>query len=138
MIVKTKLGVLVSGTLAREPEVKSLGGKDVLILNVKVQSEKDQAGHWKSLFVDVQCWNGIAPRDGMYQKGDFLAAFGREVKRREYPEGSGKVFLQPVGRRRPARRPGHPALDAAGGGHDPGCIHSGPACPGRDRRSHTV
>lgn len=92
MIVKTKLGVLVSGTLAREPEVKSLGGKDVLILNVKVQSEKDQAGHWKSLFVDVQCWNGIAPRDGMYQKGDFLAAFGREVKRREYPEGSGKFF----------------------------------------------
>ncbi len=92
MIVKTRLGVLVSGTLAREPDVKSLGGKDVLILNVKAQSEKDQAGHWKSLFVDVQCWNGIAPRDGMYQKGDFLAAFGREIKRREYPEGSGKFF----------------------------------------------
>lgn len=92
MIVRTKLGVLVSGTLAREPVIKTLSGKDVLILNVKAQSEKDEAGHWKSLFVDVQCWNGIDLRDGMYQKGDFLAAFGREVKHREYPEGSGKFF----------------------------------------------
>ena len=92
MIVRTKLGVLVSGTLAREPVVKNLNGKEVLILNVKAQSEKDESGHWKSLFVDVQCWNGIDTRDGMYQKGDFLAAFGREVKHREYPEGSGKFF----------------------------------------------
>lgn len=92
MIVKTRLGVLVSGSLAREPEIKTLGGRDVLILNLKAQSEKDEAGHWKSLFVDVQCWDGSGPRDGMYQKGDFLAAFGREIKRREYPEGSGKFF----------------------------------------------
>lgn len=92
MIVKTRLGVLVSGSLAREPEIKPLGGRDVLILNLKAQSEKDEAGHWKSLFIDVQCWDGSGPRDGMYQKGDFLAAFGREIKRREYPEGSGKFF----------------------------------------------
>lgn len=92
MIVKTRLGVLVSGPLAREPEVKALGSRDVLILNLKAQSEKDESGHWKSLFVDVQCWDGSGPRDGMYQKGDFLAAFGREIKRREYPEGSGKFF----------------------------------------------
>lgn len=92
MIVKTRLGILVSGPLAREPETKTLGGRDVLILNLKAQSEKDETGHWKSFFVDVQCWNGGGPRDGMYQKGDFLAAFGREIKRREYPEGSGKFF----------------------------------------------
>ena len=92
MIVKTRLGALVAGTLAREPEVKTLGNKDVLILNVKAQSEKDDAGHWKSLFVDVQCWGGLSERDGMYQKGDFVAAFGREIKTREYPEGSGKFY----------------------------------------------
>ena len=92
MIVKTRLGALVAGTLAREPEVKTLAGKDVLILNVKAQSEKDDAGHWKSLFVDVQCWGGLAERDGMYQKGDFVAAFGREIKTREFPEGSGKFY----------------------------------------------
>lgn len=92
MIIKTRLGTLVAGTLAREPEIKTLGGRDVLILNLKAQSEKDEAGHWKSLFVDVQCWDGSGLRDGMYQKGDFLAAFGREIKRREYPEGSGKFF----------------------------------------------
>ena len=92
MIVKTRLGALIAGTLAREPEVKTLAGKDVLILNVKAQSEKDDAGRWKNLFVDVQCWGGLAERDGMYRKGDFVAAFGREIKTREYPEGSGKFY----------------------------------------------
>lgn len=92
MIIKTRLGALVAGTLAREPEIKTLGTKDVLVLNVKAQSEKDDAGRWKSLFVDVQCWDGLTERDGMYQKGDFVAAFGREIKTREYPEGSGKIY----------------------------------------------
>lgn len=92
MIIKTRLGALVAGTLARDPEIKTLGTKDVLILNVKAQSEKDDAGRWKSLFVDVQCWGGLTERDGMYQKGDFVAAFGREIKTREYPEGSGKIY----------------------------------------------
>ena len=41
MIVKTRLGALVAGTVARDPEVKTLGNSDVLILNVKAQSEKD-------------------------------------------------------------------------------------------------
>lgn len=92
MIIKTRLGALVAGTLAREPEIKTLGTKDVLVLNVKAQSEKDDAGRWKSLFVDVQCWGGLSERDGMYQKGDFVVAFGREIKTREYPEGSGKFY----------------------------------------------
>ena len=92
MIVKTQRGTLVAGAVAREPEVKTLGDKDVLILNVKAQSEKDDAGRWKSLFVDVQCWGGLTERDGMYRKGDFVAAFGREIKSREYPEGSGKFY----------------------------------------------
>ena len=48
MIIKTRLGALVAGTLAREPEIKTLGTKDVLVLNVKAQSEKDDAGRWKS------------------------------------------------------------------------------------------
>ena len=92
MIIKTRLGALVAGTLAREPEIKTLGTKDVLVLNVKAQIEKDDAGRWKSLFVDVQCWDGLTERDGMYQKGDFVVAFGREIKTREYPEGSGKFY----------------------------------------------
>lgn len=92
MIVKTRLGALVAGTVARDPEVKTLGNSDVLILNVKAQSEKDDAGRWKSLFVDVQCWGGLTERDGMYRKGDFVAAFGREIKTREFPEGSGKFY----------------------------------------------
>ena len=81
MIIKTRLGALVAGTLAREPEIKTLGTKDVLVLNVKAQSEKDDAGRWKSLFVDVQCWDGLTEREGMYQKGDFVVAFGREIPR---------------------------------------------------------
>ena len=92
MIVKTQRGALVAGAVARDPEVRTLGDKDVLILNVKAQSEKDDAGRWKSLFVDIQCWGGLTERDGMYRKGDFVAAFGREIKSREYPEGSGKFY----------------------------------------------
>lgn len=92
MITKTKTGVQVSGTLAREPEIKQMGGRDVLKLNVKAQSEKDSNGNWHSLFVDVLCWGGLSERDGMYQKGDFVIAEGRELQRREYPEGSGKYY----------------------------------------------
>ena len=116
MIVKTRLGALVAGTVARDPEVKTLGNSDVLILNIKAQSEKDDAGRWKSLFVDVQCWGGLTEREGMYQKGDFVAAFGREIK----------------------SRPDRPALDAAGGGHDPRRPDAGTARNGRDRRGHPL
>lgn len=92
MITKTKTGVQVSGILAREPEIKQMGGKDVLKLSVKAQSEKDANGNWHSLFVDVLCWGGLSERDGMYQKGDYITAEGRELQRREYPEGSGKYY----------------------------------------------
>lgn len=92
MIVKTRLGALVAGTLAREPEVKTLGTRDVLILNVKAESHKTDAGKWEGLYVDVRCWSGLTERDGMYQKGDYITATGRELKRREYPEGSGKWY----------------------------------------------
>lgn len=92
MIVQTKTGVRVSGVLSKDPEFRQMGGKDVLKLSVKASSEKDSSGKWNSLFVDVLCWNGLNERDGMYQKGDFIEAEGREIKRREYPEGSGKFY----------------------------------------------
>ena len=92
MIVRSKTGVMVSGTISKDPEIKTLGGKDVLVLNVKAHSEKDASGNWKSLFIDVQCWNALSERDGMYQKGDFIIASGRELRDREYPEGSGKFY----------------------------------------------
>lgn len=92
MIVRSKTGVMVSGTISKDPEIKTLGGKDVLVFSVKAHSEKDSSGSWKSLFVDVQCWNGLSEREGMYQKGDFVVASGREIREREYPEGSGKIY----------------------------------------------
>lgn len=92
MIVKTKTGVQVSGTLAREPEIRRMGGQDVLKLNVKAQSKKGADGKWNSLFVDVLCWDALSERDGMFQKGDFVTAEGREIKDNEYPEGSGKIY----------------------------------------------
>lgn len=92
MITRTQTGVKVEGTLAREPEVKTLGTRDVLILNVKAESHKTDAGKWEGLYVDVRCWSGLTERDGMYQKGDYITATGRELKRHEYPEGSGKWY----------------------------------------------
>lgn len=92
MIVKTKTGVQVSGTLTRDAEIRQMGGKDVLKMSVKAQNEKDANGNWHSLFVDVLFWGGLSERDGMYQRGDYVTAEGREIQRREYPEGSGKYY----------------------------------------------
>lgn len=92
MIVSTKRGAMVSGVLSQDPKAKKIGGKDTLVLNVRAQNYKDDSGNWHTLYVDVQCRDGLAERDGMYQKGDFVAAFGKELKSREYPEGSGKWY----------------------------------------------
>ena len=90
MIVSTKRGAMVSGVLSQDPKVKKIGGKDTLVLNVRAQNYKDDSGNWHTLYVDVQCRDGLAERDGMYQKGDFVAAEGREIEDR--PGSDGKIY----------------------------------------------
>lgn len=84
------MGVTVSGTLSREPIHKTLGGKPVLSLSVRAHSEKNASGNYDSTFVEVLCWGGIEGRDGMYEKGDYITAEGRELRRDD--KGNGKVY----------------------------------------------
>lgn len=83
-------GVTVSGPLSRDPVCKMLGGKPVLSLSVRAHSEKNASGNYDSTFVEVLCWGGIEERDGMYEKGDYITAEGRELRRDD--KGNGKVY----------------------------------------------
>ena len=89
MITKTKTGVKVSGTLAKDVECKILGGNPVHIFNLKAFSEKKD-GRWESYFVDVKVWGERPEMDEMYLKGDYIEAVGREIEDRS--GSNGKVY----------------------------------------------
>ena len=89
MITKTKTGVKVSGTLAKDVECKIFGGKPVHIFNLKAFSEKKD-GRWENYFVDVKVWGEHPEMDEMYLKGDYIEAVGREIEDRA--GSNGKVY----------------------------------------------
>ena len=89
MIIQTKTGVQITGEIRSDPEIRSAGQKEVLKFDLKASSTKGPDGKWQSFFVGVNAWNGIAERDGMYQKGDVVTVTARELKSREY---NGKTY----------------------------------------------
>lgn len=90
MIIQTKTGAQVLGTLSREPEIKETrSGSQFLSLSVKASSTKDESGKWNSLFVECCIWRNLEQWDGLLQKGDAIMAFGRELKSHE---SSGKTY----------------------------------------------
>ena len=89
MITKTKTGVKVSGTLAKDVECKIFGGNPVHIFNLKAFSEKKD-GRWESYFVDVKVWGEHPEMDEMYLKGDYIEAVGREIE--DKAGSNGKIY----------------------------------------------
>lgn len=89
MILTHKTGVLLHGTLAKDPVFKDVGQKQVLKFDVKAHSVKTDAGSWESLYVQVNVWHGLDKWDGMLLKGDAVTVFARELKTREY---NGKTY----------------------------------------------
>lgn len=84
MIIQTKTGTQVLGTLSREPEIKETrSGSRFLSLSVKASSTKDESGKWNSLFVECCIWRNLEQWDGLLQKGDAIMAFGWELKSHE-------------------------------------------------------
>ena len=73
MILTHKTGVLLHGTLAKDPVLKDVGQKRVLKFDVKAHSVKTDTGSW----------------DGLLLKGDAVTVFARELKSREY---NGKTY----------------------------------------------
>lgn len=70
MILTHKTGVLLHGTLAKDPVFKDVGQKQVLKFDVKAHSVKTDTGSWESLYVQVNVWHGLDKWDGMLLKGD--------------------------------------------------------------------
>ena len=60
MIIKTSTGVLLHGTLAKDPEIRNAGQKQVLKFDIKAHSVKNAAGNWEGLYVQVNVWHGLA------------------------------------------------------------------------------
>lgn len=89
MILTHKTGVLLHGTLAKDPVIKDVGQKRVLKFDVKAHSVKNDAGNREGLYVQVNVWHGLDDWDGMLQKGDAVTIFARELKSREY---NGKTY----------------------------------------------
>lgn len=83
MILTHKTGVLLHGTLAKDPVLKDVGQKQVLKFDVKAHSVKTDTGSWESLYVQVNVWHGLDKWDGLLLKGDAVTVFARELKSRE-------------------------------------------------------
>ena len=90
MIVRTRTGVRVSGTLRRDGETKTMGSKQAFVLPVRVYSEKKADGQWDNFDVDVRIWGNHPELEDMFQKGDFITAEGREIEDRSGSDG--KVY----------------------------------------------
>ena len=89
MILTHKTGVLLHGTLAKDPVLKDVGQKQVLKFDVKAHSVKTGTGSWEGLYVQVNVWHGLDKWDGLLLKGDAVTVFARELKSREY---NGKTY----------------------------------------------
>lgn len=91
MIVNTKTGVLISGTLCKDAELKYVGQNDrpVLKMSVRYASEPDETGKNRGKFIDVDIWHGAEKLDGMFSEDDSVMITTKEIKGREY---NGKTY----------------------------------------------
>lgn len=91
MIVQTRTGVLVAGTIGRDPELRHVGQYDraVLKLTVRYGTEAGEDGKRRGKYLDVDVWNDAEELDGMLIKDDPVIVTAGEIKSREY---NGKTY----------------------------------------------
>lgn len=91
MIVNTRTGLLLSGTISKTPELKFVGQNErpVLKFPLRYGSEEDGAGKRRGKFVDVDVWSGAEELNGMFSEDDAVIVTAREIKSREY---GGKTY----------------------------------------------
>lgn len=81
MIIQTKTGTKITGTLSCDPSLKETKtGKPFLSLSVKAHSTKDASGNRSNMFVECCIWSDLDNWDGLLQKGDFVEICGGELK----------------------------------------------------------
>lgn len=97
MIIQTKTGTKITGTLSRNPSLKETKtGKPFLSLIVKAHSTKDASGNRSNMFVECCIWSDLDKWDGLLQKGDFVEICGGELKSNTGANGTAYWNLQNV------------------------------------------
>lgn len=97
MIIQTKTGTKITGTLSRDPSLKETKtGKPFLSLSVKAHSTKDASGNRSNMFVECCIWSDLDKWDGLLQKGDFVEICGGELKSNTGANGTTYWNLQNV------------------------------------------
>lgn len=97
MIIQTKTGTKITGTLSRNPSLKETKtGKPFLSLSVKAHSAKDASGNRSNMFVECCIWSDLDKWDGLLQKGDFVEICGGELKSNTGANGTTYWNLQNV------------------------------------------
>lgn len=97
MIIQTKTGTKITGTLSRDPSLKETKtGKPFLSLSVKAHSTKDASGNRCNMFVECCIWSDLDKWDGLLQKGDFVEICGGELKSNTGANGTTYWNLQNV------------------------------------------
>lgn len=97
MIIQTKTGTKITGTLSRDPSLKETKtGKPFLSLSVKAHSAKDASGNRSNMFVECCIWSDLDKWDGLLQKGDFVEICGGELKSNTGANGTTYWNLQNV------------------------------------------
>lgn len=91
MILNTKTGILLSGTIGKAPELRYVGQNEraVLKFSIRYGSEQDDTGKWRGKYIDVDVWNNAEELDGMLAEDDAVIVTAREIKSREY---NGKTY----------------------------------------------
>lgn len=90
MIIRTRTGVRVSGTLRWDGTTKNIGSKKAFVLTIKAYSEKQPDGQWLNYDVNARIWGEHPELEDMFLKGDFVAVEGPEVEDR--PGSDGKIY----------------------------------------------
>lgn len=97
MIIQTKTGTKITGTLSRNPSLKETKtGKPFLSLSVKAHSAKDASGNRSNMFVECCIWSDLDKWDGLLQNGDFVEICGGELKSNTGANGTTYWNLQNV------------------------------------------
>lgn len=91
MILNTKTGLLLAGTIGRAPELRRVGQNDKAVLKFPLRygSEEDAAGKRRGKYIDVDVWAGAEELEGMLAEDDAVMVAAREIRSREY---NGKTY----------------------------------------------
>lgn len=91
MIVNSKTGLLISGTIGKRPELRHVGQNDrpVLKFSLRYGSEQDASGKRRGKYIDVDVWDNAEELDGMLAEDDPVIVTAQEIKSREY---NGKTY----------------------------------------------